>query len=314
VSQPQASVAGVAVREFETKAPLVCIVILNYNGAQITLDCVGSVLKILYPNFKVVVVDNGSTDDSVARFKEALADPRIELLVNPTNEGYAGGNNRGIERALEAGAEYVFVLNNDVLAEPGCLAPLVQAMEQDKRIGVAGCPLIDIGYESSPNLGQGISLFSGKTWHWPHQQPPHIPTDVDFICGAAVMLRSETLRRIGAFDAGFFLLCEDADLCFRARRAGYRVCFVPGPGVRHIMSATTKRVRPRMAFYSARNRVWLIRRHGSLGQRIVFYLLVFCYEYPKSILGGIIRRQFHLLGPTLKGIWEGHWSRPGVSR
>jgi hypothetical protein len=94
-------------------------VILNYNGAQLTLNCVDSVLKVEYPNFKVVVVDNASTDGSVAQFRAALTDPRIELLVNEKNEGYAGGNNRGIEKALEAGADYVFLSDPWVYQAPG---------------------------------------------------------------------------------------------------------------------------------------------------------------------------------------------------
>ena len=246
----------------------------------------------------------------MARFREALTDPRIELLINSQNEGYAGGNNRGIERALADGADYLFVLNNDTVADPGCLTPLVEAMQRDRRIGIAGCPLIDIGYESSPNCGQRIRLFSGRTSHWPYPEAPLGPTDVDFVCGAAIMLRGETLRRIGAFDASFFLVCEDADLCFRARKAGYRICFVPGSGVRHLMSATLKRFPPTIAFYGVRNRAWLIRRHGNLAHQLVFNVLGIFYFYPRAVLARLLRGEFELVRPVLKGIWEGYWRYP----
>jgi hypothetical protein len=291
--------------------PTVCIVILNYNGTQITLNCVDSVLKIDYPNFRVIVVDNASTDDSVARFREAFTDPRVELLVNDKNEGYAGGNNRGIEKALAAGAEYILVLNNDTVAERGCLSPLVDAMERERKIGVCGCPIIDLGYESDPNLGQGISLYTAATSHWRHRRDACEPVEVDYICGAAIMFRVEMIRRIGLFDECFFLLCEDSDICFRARKSGYRVCFVRGPGVRHLMSHTMSRYSPLTTFVGTRNRIWLVRRHGTLAHRFVFNLLSFFYFYPKTILGRMCRRQLDLLQPQLRGIWEGHWKYPG---
>jgi hypothetical protein len=294
--------------------PTVCIVILNYNGAQITLNCVESVLKIGYPNFRVTVVDNASTDDSVARFKEAFTDPHIELLVNDKNEGYAGGNNRGIEKALAAGAEYILVLNNDTIATLGCLTPLVDAMERDRRIGVCGCPIVDVGCESDPNLGQGISLYTATISHWRHRRDACEPVEVDYICGAAIMFRVEMIRRIGMFDECFFLIFEDSDICFRARKSGYMVCFVPGPGVRHLMSQTTNRYSSLTTFVGTRNPIWLVRRHGTLGHRVVFNLLSFIYFHPKAILGRICRREFNLLSPLLRGIWKGHWKYPGPYR
>jgi hypothetical protein len=294
--------------------PLVYVIILNYNGAQITLDCVRSVPNLDYPNFRVLVVDNASKDDSgvvLAEGIRAIDDSRIELLLNERNEGYAGGNNRGIDKALAAGAEYILALNNDIIAVPGSLAPLVDAMERDRTIGVCGCPIVNFGYESDPNLGQGISLYTGITSHWPHGRDTCQAVDVDYICGAAIMFRAEMLRQIGMFDARFFLLCEDSDICFRARKSGYRVCFVPGPGVRHHMSQTMSRHRPLTTFVATRNKVWFIRRHGTLAHRFVFNLLSFFYFYPKAILGRIFRRQFDLLQPLLRGIWEGHWKYPG---
>jgi hypothetical protein len=79
-------------------SPAVAIIVLNYNGARLTLNCVDSALRITYPNFRVMVVDNASTDDSLIRFKEAFTDPRVELLVNDKNQGYAGGDDWGLRR------------------------------------------------------------------------------------------------------------------------------------------------------------------------------------------------------------------------
>lgn len=288
-------------------SPAVAITVLNYNGAQITLNCVDSVLKIDYPNFRVIVVDNGSTDDSVARFKEAFTDPRIELLVNDRNEGYAGGNNRGIERSLAAGAEYVLVLNNDTIVEPGCLAPLVGAMERDRRIGIAACTIIEVNSAVARNRGYRLSLFTGATATCSQEREGDAPAEVDYVCGAAILLRVATIKEIDAFDPKFFLTWEDADLCYRARAAGYRVCFVPGPGVQHLHSETINRMRPWGAYYGTRNKAWFIRRHGKLMHRVFFGVFSFCYHYPRVVLGRLYRREFELLPSILKGIVVGHW-------
>lgn len=289
-------------------SPIVYFVVLSFNRAELTIDCLNSVLNIAYPNYRVIVVDNGSDDDSVARLRAAAVDPRMELLTNDKNEGYAGGNNRGIEKALAEGAAYIFVLNNDTVVEPGLLDSLVAAFQADRRIGIAGCALEDVAYKSAHNRGQGVSLLTGRAFHYRHNQPVDGPVDVDFVCGAAIMLRARVLREIGAFDANLFFYCEDADICFRARRAGYRVCFVPGPGVRHLVGATAGAPANRALarFYSHRNRIWLIRRYGGLGHQIVFALLSFCYQYPKMFLGHILRGEFGLLWPLVKGVWNGY--------
>ncbi len=298
-------------RKSDMSSPLVYIVIVNYNGAQLTLDCVDSVLNIGYPNFRVIVVDNASTDDSMVHFKAAFTDPRVELLSNDKNEGYAGGNNRGIERALAAGAAYVFVLNNDTVAQRACLQPLVEAMERDEAIGIAGCPIFNIGPDPSANFGQHVSLYTGKTELWSNGERPRETTEVGYICGAAMVLRAATIRRIGMFDPHFFLLCEDADICLRARKAGYKTCLVPGVGVRHLMSHTVNRHRAVHTTCGIRNRAWLIRRHGNLGQRLFFNLFSFSYLYPKVLLGRLVRGELELLKPVLTGIREGHWGYPG---
>jgi GT2 family glycosyltransferase len=188
---------------------------------------------------------------------------------------------------------------------------MVDAMQLDGKIGVCGCSIVNVGHESDPNLGQGISLYTATPSHWRHRRDACEPVEVDFICGAAIMFRVEMIRRVGMFDECFLLMCEDSDICFRARKSGYRVCFVPGPGVRHLLSQTTKHYSCLRTFVATRNRIWLVRRHGDLGQRVVFNLHSFFYLYPKAIFGRIFRRQFSLLQPLLRGIWEGHWKYPG---
>ncbi len=292
------------------RAPLVYVVVLNYMAAKLTIDCVRSVLKIAYPNLGVIVVDNGSKDDSADRLRGAFSDPRVEILINEKNYGYTGGNNRGIERALSEGAEYIFVLNNDTIAQEGCLTPAIEAMEGNPRLAIAGCPILELASGAQPRMRYGlrVSLSTGKVTDVTNWSQPH---EVDAACGSAILLRTETIRRIGMFDPNLFIQWEEIDLCYRARAAGYQISVVPGPGVRHWGSHTIGRFRPLALFYYIRNQAWFVRRHGRLKHRVVFTIFKFSYFYPREILSRLIRGQFELLGALLRGIWEGHGRYPG---
>lgn len=290
-------------------SPLVYIIILNYNGPELTLDCVDSVLKIDYPNFKVIVVDNASADDSVARFRAVFTDPRIELIQNASNEGYAGGNNRGIERALAEEADYVFILNNDTIADPGCLCPLVRFMEEDRRTAVCGGRIFNVvpGGPPSGEIEREYSLFTASRAFFCDPSDLSEPREVDHVRGTAMLLRSDAVRRIKGFDTRFFLLWEDTDLCYRARALGYKVCLVPSPGVLHLVSQTLGKARATLLFYNVRNRAWFVRRHGNAAHRIVFALLSWAYFYPRT-LGGIgVRGDLKSIPLILRAIWEAHF-------
>ncbi len=293
--------------------PLVYVVVLNYNSAQITLDCIDSVLKIDYPNFRVILVDNGSTDGSGEQFKEAVTDPRIELLFKSQNEGYAGGNNRGVEMALLRGADYIFVLNNDTIADPGCVAPVVQFMEEHPRTAICGCRVFNVvgGGPPSGETEREYSLFTGSPALFCDRSDLTVPREVAHIRGTAMFLRAAAIRKVGLFDPNFFLLWEDTDLCYRARAAGYKVCLVPSPGILHLVSQTLRRSRSILLFHAIRNRAWFIRRHGQFRHWVVFTLFSFGYFYPKAIIARLLRGEFEQLGAILKGIWQGHRRYPG---
>ena len=136
--------------EAEMKTPEVAIVILNYNSYEDTLECLESLKKINYQHYRVIVVDNGSTNRSAEILLEACRTENTEFIKSKANLGYAGGNNLGIARAMEEGADYICVLNNDVEVSPDFLNVLVPFMEQNREIGVC-CPLI-CEYDSRENV------------------------------------------------------------------------------------------------------------------------------------------------------------------
>src|SRR6056297_688817 len=140
----------------------VYIVILNWNNFQETIDCVESCKKLTYSNFKILLVDNGSTDGSEDILKKEF--PGIPLIQTGENLGYSGGNNAGIRHALEQGADYIWLLNNDTVVDPQCLAKMVQTAESSNQIGMVGSKIF---YHHSPDIlwyaGGEIDLEGGGT-------------------------------------------------------------------------------------------------------------------------------------------------------
>jgi hypothetical protein len=216
-----------------------------------------------------------------------------------------------MRKALAAGADYIFILNNDTIVEAECLTPLVEAMERDAALGVAGCPILQLGPHPYINWRMRYNFFTGEDAELGRGAKKSEPHEVELLMGAAMLVRVEVIKRVGMFDERFFAFLEDTDFCFRARQAGYKVGFVPGAGVRHLAGQTLRNLRPVGVFCWTRNRAWLVRRHGKLKHRLVFNIYSFIWWYPRRIIGRLVRRQFNLLLPILRGIWQGHFAYPG---
>jgi len=127
--------------------PKVVIIVLNWNGWRDTIECLESLQRLTYPNYQVIVVDNGSTDDSVGRIRRAY--PNVVLIETDENLGYAGGNNVGINYALKHGTEYVLILNNEVKIEPNVLTVMIEVAKQS-GVSVIGGLVKDISSEKKP--------------------------------------------------------------------------------------------------------------------------------------------------------------------
>ncbi len=226
--------------------PSVTIVVLSYNGRDLTLDCIRSLQQLTYPRPRILIIDNASQDDSVPairrEFSSDLNTGRIQLHVQERNRGFAGGNNVGIR--LSADAEYVLLLNNDTTIAPDALDRLVEAAEARPSCGLAG-PLI---YYFEPRdqiwfagtevrLGRGISRHRGIRQKDRGQY--HAIESCDAVTGCAMLIRQDVVRRIGLLDERYPLYSEDTDFCMRARQAGFEILFVPTAKVWHKISAAT---------------------------------------------------------------------------
>jgi GT2 family glycosyltransferase len=207
--------------------PPVAVVVVNWNGLEDTQRCLDSLGRLDYPAIGVIVVDNGSTDGSAARLA-AIAG--VELVRSDRNLGFAGGANLGIRRGLAAGAAYVWLLNNDTEVEPGTLSALVEEAEVDPRIGIVGGVLPEAWGGGRINQWTGVVR--------PVTDPGERP---DYIAGTCMLVRREVFERIGLFDEAFFFYYEDADLCRRARAAGWQLAVAPDARVEHEGGASVNR-------------------------------------------------------------------------
>lgn len=224
-------------------SPQVCVIILNWNGKEDTLHCLRSLQEVDYPRYQVVVVDNASDDGSPEAIRAAF--PAVELIVNESNLGFSAGNNEGIQYALQSGADYVLLLNNDTQVDRMVLTALVRTCEADPAVGLASPKVF---YFDRPH----VIYYAGARRGWLPLLPRLIGVEeedrgqyeqleeVDYIWGQAMLIKREVIESVGLLDPRFFMYYEDADYCLRAKRAGYKVVYVPTALVWHQVAKGTE--------------------------------------------------------------------------
>ena len=254
-----------------THAPLVAIVVLNYNGLDDTLKCLASLREVSYSPSMLILVDNGSNIDPEPRARGVCA--TLTVIKTGANLGYAGGNNIGIRRALEQGAEFVLILNNDTTVDPSIVSTLIDAFAGDPALGIVG-PVINFIDEPGTVRTDGVRFNTGPGTEFFQRLPiplrPGVrtPVPVDIVNGCCMMVKSEVFRSVGLFDEKLFIVHEESDLCLRAQRLGF-VCAVLGETlVWHKGSSAFQRAGLKLQrYFDTRNLFYLIRRHsGRVGQ------------------------------------------------
>jgi len=242
------------------------IIVLNWNNPSDTLHCLDSLGSVSNDASSIFVVDNGSTDDSVTRISAAY--PHVNLIQTGTNLGYAGGNNVGIKSALDQGAEFVLILNNDVIVEPSFLAPMLAIFDAQPGVGIV-TPLVAERTKDGNlvwALGAGVDHCSADVTRLHAGDPVaswrgNVPFEVGIASGAAMLVRREVFEQTRMFDEGYFLYYEEVDWCLAVRRAGFRVVAAPAAVVWHKISASLDRQSPVIDYYMTRNHLRLINRH-----------------------------------------------------
>lgn len=258
--------------ETSEAAPLVVPIILNWNKDDLTLETLASLREQTYPCLQTLVLDNGSDNQEEALARIRAGFPEVRTLASKRNLGFAGGCNVGMRVALNMGAEYLLLLNNDVLLEPDAIADLVAALQREPGAGAAG-PLIY--YASEPRrvwFGGGKVRMGGRVLP-EHGEDAGIhagsPTmESEWLPGTAMLVRREAIAHAGPMDASYFLYWEDVEWCFRLRRAGYRLLIVPRAVIYHKVNATSGDLPLTIVYYWERNRLRFIERWGTWHSRI----------------------------------------------
>jgi GT2 family glycosyltransferase len=245
--------------------PHVVTIILNTNRRDDTLACLASLATGTYERHTVLVLDNASTDGSVAAIREHF--PAVEIVALQANKGYAGNNNVGIAAALAKGADWVFVLNEDTILAPDCIAQLVAIGESSPQIGIVG-PLVF--HHDEPGVVQSAGGRMGKGWDAWHlaQNEPYSnqfagPQPVDWVSGCAIMVRRAVIEQVGPLDERFFYYWEETEWCLRARLAGWQIQFVPQAQLWHKGVQRDYRPKPSVAYYDTRNHLLMMAKHHA---------------------------------------------------
>ncbi len=222
--------------------PLVYIIVLNWNGKNDTIECLRSLRGMTYPNARVLVVDNGSTDDSVDSIAQLF--PDITILRNEKNLRFAGGNNKGIEHALTKKADAILLLNNDTIVENNFLTAMIDELLSNEQNGMVGPKIL---YFAAPKkiwfAGGIIKWHQGWMMHRGIREDDHgqydYPTSTDYISGCCLLVKREVVEKIGMLDESYFIYGEDADWCERAKREGFLLRYAPKAIIWHKVSASS---------------------------------------------------------------------------
>lgn len=241
----------------------VVTVVLNWEGWPRTLACLESLDRQTFSRQAVVVVDNGSSDDSVARLREAR--PRLEFIQTGANLGYAGGMNAGMRRALEVNARYIWLLNNDTEPEPEALSALVDCAESQPAAGA----LASVGRTRSVGGDGPRTYATAYRYGGRHLYPvyceekastSHPCHAADIVTGGSILLRGDALRQVGLLDEHYFHYAEEHDLVERMRRADWRAALACRSVVPHARGAALDNRSPQASYYYLRNHLRLRRK------------------------------------------------------
>jgi hypothetical protein len=276
--------------------PLISVVVVNYNGKKYLDDCMSSLYCQTFRDFEIILVDNGSSDGSVAFTRHNY--PAVIIVENDSNLGFAGGTNAGISIAK---GEFIFTLNNDTIADPRILEEIILPMQSNSHVGVCGSKmLLPDGRINSTAIclsrtGAAWDRGMGEADRGQYDEPE----EIFGACAGAALYRRSMLDEIGLFDEDFFLYMEDVDLAFRVQLAGWQCRYVPTARVVHIHGGTSGPGSEMAVYYLNRNLLWCTLKNfppRALLQSMPWIVARNCCDIPYYLLRkrfrSIIRSKF----------------------
>lgn len=272
--------------------PLVYIIIINYNGYKDTIECIKSLKKIKYKNYKIIVLDNDSKDDSEEYLRKSLLG--CTIIQTGKNLGFAGANNIGMKYAVNNGADYILLLNNDTIVDRNFLDYLIKGFEISQDIGMVGGKIY---YYNEPDK----VWYAGGEFDKLRAKGKHYTVDdncdykiIDFITGCMQLISVKALKKVGYMNEKFFLYFEDVDYCFRFAKNDYKLLYCSNAKIYHKCGGSASYKSPLSIFYSNRNRYLFINENfkgiTSFVMKLIYYfeliikLIIYKGERKKSII------------------------------
>jgi len=285
------------------KIPKVAVIITNWNGKVNTEQCIISLKTQTYQNYWIIVVDNASTDDSVAYLKEKFHD--IVILKNKENLGWTGGCNTGINYAMKSNADYFFILNNDITLDENVIEGLVKIAESNDNIGIIGPRIRSASNHEiilSPGINRNYRTLKLKYSEGVDNGQYTEIKDVNWIDDMTALIKKELIENIGVYDVQYFMYAEDSDLCYRATNKGYKIFYIPYLTAYHIEHGSTgEKFNSFIAYYVIRNYILFMRKYYSKRHFIIIIPFIFAMLIVNSITS-ILKGQWDVPKAMINGI------------
>ena len=296
-------------RTVDAVQPYVAIVILNYNGAAYLRQFLPSVLKTMYANYKIYVADNGSTDDSLAVLAQEF--PEVGVIDLKTNYGFAEGYNRALH---ELEADYYVLLNSDVEVMPDWIKPIMELMERDHTVAACQPRILDFNkrshFEYAGAAGGwidrlGYPFCRGRLFQTLEEDRGqyHSTQEIFWASGAAMFIRAQLFHDIGGFDGDYFAHLEEIDLCWRLKRAGYKIMVRPKSVVYHVGGGTLAYENPRKTYLNFRNSLFTLLKNEDRNKLLWLLPLRLVLDGLAGVLF-LTKGQFKNIGAIIKAHWH----------
>ncbi|MBQ6843139.1 MAG: glycosyltransferase family 2 protein [Agathobacter sp.] len=253
-----------------------CIIILNYNNYQDTIECIKSVKQINDTEYEILVVDNCSTNESYEVLKKEACE-NVKVIQTEKNLGYAGGNNVAIRYARKEGFDYICILNNDTIVDEKFLSTSIEYLENHSDVAFVGPIVLDYHHGFVQSTGGNVLVNRGETRllnHKVNREDVGLEIECDFIVGACLVFKTALLDDIGLIPENYFLFYEESEWCYKARKKGYRNVCLNTTFILHKGSVSINQYEGLSAYLMARNRVIFFKRNiAAKGFRYLSFLL-----------------------------------------
>jgi GT2 family glycosyltransferase len=288
----------------------VSIIILSFNTKELLKKCLESLNNLVA---EIIVVDNGSSDGSVKMIESVISNQQsvaskkkepnpnhqspitICLIKNKRNLGYGAGNNQGMKIAK---GEYFLLLNSDTIVKNNAPLKMAQFLDKHPEVGVLGCKLLNHDGSPQPSVGPfpnlGASFIMLFAEHWLGDLVRHSfpkTTEVDWVMGAALMVRREVFEKVGPMDEGLFMYMDEVEWCYRIKKAGYKIMFYPGAEIIHLFGGSSKTGRRDPILNIYRGLIYFYKKHYPAWQLPILKIMLKLKARLALILGRLSKNE-----------------------